>query len=751
MTLLLPLLAPLYNRILDKVPNRLATALATVLSSGSIIVAAFCPNYFSFVAAYTIFAGVGLGISVVRVVAITAEYFEAYRVLALAWSSSGAGLGVFVYSRLGAYMIETYTWRVALIGFGLIHLNVIPLCLCLRQLPMDPIAQPFVVVPDHPDLSNISQTNVKVASSVDLCTSLFSINNASFGSKSVYSRRRTSQVMHRSLPSHQLRVVIEFAQVNRDNSTRSTLTFKPVSFLNELSTSLLFKIEEAAKKRLLEASQIHGSVLVPLIFVVGRMLTRSDGGEEITPSIVFDSDITQSRIMSGQQSLVHDTFVSSAVTAHERRQLRQGARAFLRQAVEHVQKLADVLSARGVCVHSDPILAVIELDDLNFPTELTEDEKSGGDCRFLYFGPAEKAVATTSEEKGDLYNFEDLAMSTDNVVKQQSFVRKIRKPSNFTASQSSISGRPTRLSSVYRSHISIPARGGLRKFSEEDLCDQNTTHAPRSLRPSVVSFTSSPDAVNLIAETLERTANPPEPEDFTAAFNKNLFLDVWFVTFLLSRSLSCIADSIFYAHLTSYADSLGFRSTEATDLLSFAGMAGMIGRILVGLVGQFVHKIEIGSLAAICLLSVGVLMIVTPLLTTYPALATFAISYGILVSPGFAFAPSLAFRILGKLRYDKGMSFIFQFCALGVLFGGPTGGKIEEATGSFAQTFIFAGASNLGSGIIIGIQAALKSRKLGRCRRLASTVLQRNPENSEDGKNLKSRAHNSPKTDVLSR
>ncbi|KAF6775861.1 hypothetical protein AHF37_04949 [Paragonimus kellicotti] len=399
-------LAPLYNRILDYISFRIAITIATVLTTGSIIAASFMNDIGTFFVLYTLVGGLGLGVTVVRVVGIASEYFEIYRTLALAVCTSGAGLGTFIYSKLGAHMIDTYSWRVALMGYALIHLNIIPICLILRPLPPELASEPIVLIPAHPELKvcemlSTNSNDLRIAGGQSALLSTLSVNNicalnigSNLGAPNVVGQCAAVHTSSKTKSSRQLpaaknlRVIIEFVRGSRVGVS-DQCTVEPISFLDDPGTLVASQIETAVKDYLFQLDTACEHVLVPVIFIVDEietilsLLNRTGNQGPVITTKEFNDLLTSCPYMGSVISALNqepdpaqtsifigDSLASLVITAQERKQTRQVVKDTVRLAENRVHSLTNELIAIGLHVSPTPIIALLDRSEYHFKSDM---------------------------------------------------------------------------------------------------------------------------------------------------------------------------------------------------------------------------------------------------------------------------------------------------------------------------------------------------------------------------------------------
>ncbi|CAL8095447.1 unnamed protein product [Calicophoron daubneyi] len=737
-------LSPVYNRLVDLVPTLAITIGAVFVTSGALVATSFMNNYFGILGLYTGVVGFGLGISVVRVMAVTADYFDRYRVIALAVCSSGAGFGTFLYAKLGAILIDNYTWKITLVGFALIHLNVIPLSIVLHPLPPEPTPKPTVLVAQHPDLieSNIplEELGSKFQEGQGLFQSLVSFGSVqNMISSAVIGRPRGT-----TRPVRDLRVIIEFVKATVDKTTNQ-INIDPIALLSDPGPEILRQMDEATKQYLSDPNSDVDSLMIPFIFIIGEIQGTLVVGKSLDHKPITGADlkdVLQSRLEIGSsadistfdpavrrqsQAMIGSSFASVTIAASERKQLRRTIRDMVKKAENRVEALTRTLNARHEFVHPSPIIAIIDQSDYfaQCQMEMT-DIGSGIKTAGLYFNQ-DHIIEEEEDIENEVGGMKDMAVSVHEQGSSGEAVRPAPDDSNVDKSQI---GSQIHRSYLFGSHLSHLGPGAMHRRRESkvihstlELPGGNRFEGPiyRSgdHRASIIALNTPHEAVNMLTSKLIEEPKMKVAPGAKKSLPKVLILHPLFLSFLLSRAFVYIADSISLSHLSNFALSLNFPADVAAGLLSFIGLANLFARIGTGIFGYFLKSLDPRFLVAGLLGILATYTILMPLFPTYGCLFGYAIMYGILSSPSFAYAPTMAYDIIGPGRYDEAMSYEFQFEATAYLIGAPLGGIIKEASNNYAHCFLVGGLAQVVSCVILGLQAIYFSPK---CRKLASAI-----------------------------
>ncbi|CAL8095450.1 unnamed protein product [Calicophoron daubneyi] len=711
-------LAPLYNMIMDRVPNRLAVVMATLLTTAAFIGASMTKTFLGFLLTYTLIAGFGCGIAIVRVFAIVAEYFDRYRVLALALCSSGAGLGTFVLSKVGALMIEYYTWRIGVIGYGLIILNVIPLSLALRPLPAEPPPEQMVIVPNHPDhtksdLSADGPSHIAQSDSQNLFLSMVKIGT---------NEDQTQQVVQSpSSRAHSLKVVIEFVREKFDD-IHNQIVISPITFLTDPGPKVFQQLENVANTHLLGLNPLSDTVLVPIIFIVGEIKATFETefrgavtGSDLDIMLQSRMDVfrsqqylneEESKSAPRRQSVIHGTIASTSVAAFDRRELRRNVRGVMKLAEQRVKRCTKRLTAMGRWVAENPIVVLIDQGDYSMDGKVDSDVIHG-DISILHHnqlpavdrGSTTKVVEQTSSTGGSYKIVWSANEPLETCMKEGA-----EAPPGIATEQR-----------MYKDSTDMKTSNNLEDPYQIRWPTNSTAsifHAT-DISASVISIAKPESAVNLLVSKLQHESQSPAGGRKLPKF---LLFSPLFFTFLMSRVLVFATDSIMYAHLSNFAIALNYNPEQGATLLSFVGIANMIARLSTGFAGQFVKQINARVLVSSTLLITGIYIALMPLATSLLALSIFSITYGVLSSPSSAYSPIMSYEIIGPERYEEAVSFLLQFEALGFLTGGPIGGVLKEVRNNYADCFAAAGVFELIASFILAVHALILSplgRRLG--------------------------------------
>lgn len=206
----------------------------------------------------------------------------------------------------------------------------------------------------------------------------------------------------------------------------------------------------------------------------------------------------------------------------------------------------------------------------------------------------------------------------------------------------------------------------------------------------------------LISIFLIRT-RPTAPEARAARgplFNGAVFRHSEFWSIALSLLIAIIGYSTPYTFLASWVaerfpDLTGMAATGPVSVLAFSVC---IGRALVGFCADFVGPLN--TYIAVFFLS-GVIQL-SLWLTAHNLAGTyaFAVLYG-LIAPGFlGLLPQIVVTVLGPTALASNLGILLMFNAPGNLVGGPMGGGIRDATGSYKWTIASGGILQIVGGTI---------------------------------------------------
>ncbi|KAA3679973.1 uncharacterized protein DEA37_0014397 [Paragonimus westermani] len=614
-----------------------------------------------------------------------ADYFDRYRVLALAMGSSGTGLGTFIFSTLGAHLIDAYTWRVSLMFVALIHLNMIPLTLLMRPVPSEPTPEPVVIIADQPDLSTVND-NVVLASEekpeiqgLNLFQSMMSIQSR----RSVRSCA-VEELPRRLLSTHDLQVVIEFVMVTRMSDSQNNCCVSQITFLNDSGSVVFGQIKKAAMSVMENTQIIANRVLVPIMFIYGEpWLTfwvsdaqkRAEVADmtELIASRISGINVSDASRQPRHPAVVGDSFASAILALRDRQQVKQSVREVVRKAEKRVQDFAQRLTARGLTVYPSPVVAFIDRSNCSIQRNEVNDHGTSDRVRVLGYCGVEETIVE-EVDPNECAVSEPIYRMSD--IRKASSVSAESPGLTATSLKSNMASQVQRTSVCSKDRVSfvestIFASKGVRRVT-------TSISKPQDFTVSVLSMNSPKEAIDKIVAKVEAETKDSELRDshVERKLPKFLLADPILLAFLLSRTFCFISDSIILAHLSNFALHLDFPADKAATLLSYLGFTALVGRFSMGFVGQFIQQLDVRFLSSACMILVSACIVALPFYPTEMIMFAFTIVYGILVCPSFAFAPGMEFQIVGPTRYDEAVSFLFQFEALGFLIGGPLGGKI---------------------------------------------------------------------------
>lgn len=654
---------------------------------------------------FCVFSGVGLGITVIPVLGILSEYFDRYRVLALALAASGSGFGTFIFSKLDAFLIETYTWRMALIAQALLHLNVFPFRLLLRPLAPEPTPAPTLLVPGHPDLTvydlSMSKTNLpnRQAESgpSNLPVSLFSVaslRSAAGGLKRTCGSISAEELHHGIRSNQDIRVVIEYVRMTRLSNLSDTMVPGPISFIPSPGRGVMEQLESGARDYFSRSGITTHAVLIPVMFVLGeidssntdiaagsrRTLDSSEWSDNVGSHFGMGSNMEMDETnQMYRRVVVGDTLASHVIAAHERLQLKQTVNDVIRQGQNSIKQTTAKLVERGLAVSSRTVTALIDQTDFFAPADIAANFGSDDRvCVLGYHGPEDAPIPEEVEPDDGGLDMHETFILGENKAKDPSHKLEEQKP--FTQSTQlldrSIQAHPNTTPGKSHGDVILGSVGQLARIDKYG----GSCYRSRDVFASVLSVSSPQKAADLLMSKLQNESKK-ELVLSTAPYRelpKILLRDSLLTSFLFSRSFAFITDSVMYAHLSNFGLELGFGEERSASLLSFVGVTAMIGRLGMGFVAQFFERMDIKGTSAGCLIFVSIIVALVPVFYSYNAMMACCIIYGLLISPSFAFAPGITFQIIGPQRYDEAVSYLFQFEALGFLVGGPAGGGFNS-------------------------------------------------------------------------
>ncbi|CAL8095441.1 unnamed protein product [Calicophoron daubneyi] len=671
--------APFYNRIFDYLPFRAVMVGGTLITVGSVIASAFTSNFFVFFTLYTLIACIGAGITYVRIVGTTAEYFNRYRIFVMAICTSGIGFGTFIYCAIDAYLMETYTWRTTIIFNALFHLHTIPLGMILKPLPSE----------TKPEAVDVLVPSEAVPAGSSLAVEAVSSDQLNYRDKHTAVERENSE----HLPSkiQRMRVLIEFVRaiVGPDH-----ITLEPMKSLIDIGPEMVQQLQNAAEECIPQGETTNIPVYIPVILLISESVRLTGPSES--------SRLDRSghvRTTAGMPDMFGGARAVALIKEREHGMLRQKVHNLIKNSVQKVAEVTDQLSSCGALVNPSPVMAVVGAENICAEaTELsTTDVDPVSDYVVLHYGEA-----TPRAGKIPLVHYREVLTSAFSSIWKTGIGHSTPRTGPYAA----------QLADDYaKSAPAIPrlvTRFGTEHAVTRRLSQSSALHTPK--RTVGASTISDRSVGNLLLSTTSIKAAEKDLIGLSKEKKISRFVlkDPYFLTYVFTRALGGMADAVILSHVSNFGLFLGYSTQGAAHMLSMIGLSSMGTRLFVGFAGHFLDRTGISTLLAVCcsLLTVGIS--VWPFLSAYPVLICASILYGIVSSPCFAFSTGMTVFILGPELYEEGIPYCFQFESFGYLVGGPIGGLLFEAVGDYSACFLYAAGNTLLAALILFVHVFLR-------------------------------------------
>ncbi|XP_018795934.1 PREDICTED: monocarboxylate transporter 14-like [Bactrocera latifrons] len=229
--------------------------------------------------------------------------------------------------------------------------------------------------------------------------------------------------------------------------------------------------------------------------------------------------------------------------------------------------------------------------------------------------------------------------------------------------------------------------------------DRSTT-----LKPYFRRTTSCPNifrhSTAVYAKVKEETWYEYAVGAMKSSFKFSLFADAQFTLFNLSILFLFIWFMIPYLYLPEHMKIHGYEAAESAHMISVIGIAQTIGMIGLGYVGDR-SWMNVNICYSACMVVCGIAVLLMPLVVnTYVELLLTCIVFGFTFASSYSLTPSICVRIVNLEDFTCAYGLVLLVQGVGMIVGPPIAGAIFEMTLRWDDTFYFAGAFIVLSGVV---------------------------------------------------
>ncbi|CAG5118605.1 unnamed protein product [Candidula unifasciata] len=171
------------------------------------------------------------------------------------------------------------------------------------------------------------------------------------------------------------------------------------------------------------------------------------------------------------------------------------------------------------------------------------------------------------------------------------------------------------------------------------------------------------------------------------------------LSILKEKSYWCVLLGNFFCMLGFYvpfvyvpdrALELGIPEDKAAFLISIIGITNTIGRVLTGVLINFLN-LDCAAVTSGALLIAGIVTAICPFCHTYPSLAAVSAIFGVCVAAYISLCSVLLCELLGVDSLTNAFGFVILFRGVACIMGPPIAGALIDSTGIFDPSFYVAG------------------------------------------------------------
>ncbi|BFZ13913.1 hypothetical protein BsWGS_16952 [Bradybaena similaris] len=162
----------------------------------------------------------------------------------------------------------------------------------------------------------------------------------------------------------------------------------------------------------------------------------------------------------------------------------------------------------------------------------------------------------------------------------------------------------------------------------------------------------------------------------------------WFV--LMGNFFCMIGFYVPFVYVPDRAKQIGIQEDKAAFLLSIIGITNTVGRVLTGVVINFLN-IDCLLVTSVALALAGVVTAACPLCYSYASLAAASAIFGVCVAAYISLCSVLLCELLGVENLTNAFGFVILFRGVACIMGPPIAGALIDATGIFDPSFYIGG------------------------------------------------------------
>ncbi|ESO98864.1 hypothetical protein LOTGIDRAFT_213657 [Lottia gigantea] len=132
---------PLASALTNRYGCRVVTMLGAVIAALGFIISLFAPNIYYLYFSFGIMAGVGFGLIYLPAIVCVSNYFEKKRSFATGLAVCGSGFGTFIFAPFSKWLVDTYTWKGAVLIQGGLILNIVICGALFRPLEVEELKE----------------------------------------------------------------------------------------------------------------------------------------------------------------------------------------------------------------------------------------------------------------------------------------------------------------------------------------------------------------------------------------------------------------------------------------------------------------------------------------------------------------------------------------------------------------------------------------------------------------------------------